>query len=102
MKRFIETHFSHLNRPITTEAVGKWKNELSEKEVLLIDSICDDYGTQYGYQKSAATKAYFSCVLKFFPLYLMAKWHIWKEKIIYKIPPRIKLKRLKRKLQKGI
>jgi len=102
LKRFIETHFSHLNRPITTEAVGKWKNELSEKEILLIESICDSYGIQYGYQKSAVTKVYFWYVLKFFPHYLMAKWHIWKEKIIYKIPSRIKLKRLKSKLQKGI
>jgi hypothetical protein len=99
---FVKAHFSQLNKPITTNAVGKWKKELKESEVQLIESICNDYGVQFGYHKSTRTKNYYWLILLYLPQFLLAKWHIWKGKIIYKIPSKIKLKRLKRKLQNGI
>lgn len=99
---FIREHFSQLNKPITINAVGKWKKELKESEVQLIESICNDYGSDFGYQKSTKLSSYSLLCLNYFPQYLLAKWHIWKGKIIYKMPLIIKLNRLKSKLKKGL
>ncbi|MFM7467460.1 MAG: sulfotransferase family protein [Crocinitomicaceae bacterium] len=97
---FVHAHFSQLNKPITTNAVGKWKKELKESEVQLIESICNDYGVQFGYHKSTRTKNYYWLILLHLPQFLLAKWHILKDRLIYYVPSSIKLKRLKKIHQK--
>ncbi len=101
LNEFIHTHFSQLNKPITTNAIGKWKKEFSKNEVTLIESICGRYGSYFGYKTSTIKQSYFRIVIFNLPQYCKAKWHIWKGKIIYKIPSKIKLRILKKKLQKG-
>ncbi|NBU46861.1 MAG: sulfotransferase [Flavobacteriales bacterium] len=100
MNEFINKHFSNLGKPITEASVGKWKNKLNDKEIQLIESICHKYGKGFNYSNSSITKPYVYYVIRYLPHYLLAKWHILKDRLIYYVPSSIKLKRLKNIHQK--
>ena len=95
MNEFINKHFSNLGKHITNSAVGKWKEKLEEKDIHLIESICNKYGKLFQYYPTLKLNSYLWCVMRYFPFYLLAKWHIVKDRIMYYIPSSIKLKRLK-------
>jgi hypothetical protein len=95
MNEFINKHFSNLGKPITNSAVGKWKEKLAVKDIQLIESICNKYGKLFNYNSTLNLNSYLWYVLRYFPYYLLAKWHIAKDRLIYYFPSSIKLKRLK-------
>ncbi len=43
-------HHQNLNKPISSRFVGKWKTELSKKDILLIEKKCSKYLIEFGYQ----------------------------------------------------
>ena len=100
MNEFISKHFSNLGKPITDSSVGKWKNKMSKNDLELVESICHDYGKFFYYENSTKLKPFIFYVLRYFPHYLTAKWHILKDRLIYYAPSSIKLKRLKKIHQK--
>ena len=95
MNEFIYKHFANLGKPITNSAVGKWKEKLAEKDIQLIESICNKYGKLFKYNSTVNLNSYLWYVLRYFPYYLLAKWHIAKDRLIYYFPSSIKLRRLK-------
>lgn len=95
MNEFINKHFSNLGKPITNSSVGKWKEKLVEKDLQLIESICNKYGELFQYYPRLKLNSYTWYVIRYFPHYLLAKWHIIKDRLIYYVPSSIKLKRLK-------
>ena len=100
MNEFINKHFSNLGKPITDSSVGKWQKKLSQKEIVLIESICHKYGKVFNYENSSTLKPYIFYVLRFMPHFVTAKWHILKDKLIYHAPSALKIKRLKKIHQK--
>jgi hypothetical protein len=100
MNEFINKHFSNLGKPITDSSVGKWQKKLSEKEIVLIESICHKYGKVFNYENLSTQKPYIFYVLRFMPHFIMAKWHILKDRLIYHAPSDLKIKRLKKIHQK--
>jgi hypothetical protein len=97
---FINKHFSNLGKPITDASVGKWKNKMSKNDIELVESICHDYGKIFNYENTTKLKPYTFYVFRFLPHYIVAKWHIIKDKLIYFAPSSLKLKRLKKIHQK--
>jgi hypothetical protein len=95
MNEFINKHFSNLGKPITNSSVGKWKEKLAQKDLELIESICDKYGKLFHYNSTLKLNPYYWLVIRYLPHYTLAKWHILKDKIIYFIPSSIKIKRSK-------
>jgi len=95
MNEFINKHFANLGKPITNSVVGKWKLKLAENDIQLIEGICNKYGKLFKYDPTLKLNSYLWYVLLHFPYYLLAKWHIAKDRLIYYFPSSIKLRRLK-------
>lgn len=101
LNTFMKDHFSQLTRSINSSAVGKWKNNFSEKELKQIEGICGNIGNFFGYKKSTRPLPYSFFIARFFSQYLLAKWHIIKAKLIYILPPKIKINQLKKQIENG-
>ncbi len=97
-KQFISKHFAGLAKPMQTDKIDAWKNNLSEKEIQDCDTICGRYGLDFGYQPLSKKKqAYFVLVITHFMWYLSAFYDIYKEQFIYFLPVQLKLWRLRKK-----
>ena len=100
LENFANHHFKELNQPIHDGHIQKWKKELSDQENKMIESITKPYLNYYQYQSSQNTKSYFYYVVSNLNWYLLAKWHIYKEYILFYTPTKVKLWRLKSMLSK--
>jgi hypothetical protein len=100
LENFANDHFKDLDQPIHSGHIQKWKKELSNRENALIESITAPYLNYYQYEPSQNTKSYCYYVLCYLKWYILAKWHIYKEYIIYYTPTKVKLWRLKSMLSK--
>jgi len=102
LNKFMKNHFLQLTQTINSNAVNKWRNEFSEKEIKLIEGICGDLGNFFGYKTSTHPLPYFFLIMRYLPQYLQAKWHVLKAKLIYILPPKIKINRLKKQIENGV
>lgn len=81
-KVFSENIFStnrNLFKPITSDNIGKWKNKLTKKEVIIADHIAGKYAEKYGYKreyKGSIIPYYFSAWSGCF-LYWFLKLYIY-------------------------
>ena len=90
-KRFVDEHFSGLSKPMHSSKIEAWRNELSPKEIDQCDCICSSYGEKFGYLPASSNKIiYFLLVMKHLPWYMRALYDVYKEKIIYHLPIRLK------------
>jgi hypothetical protein len=48
----MEKRFGDLAQPIHTDTIDKWKNGLSEHQILIAEVICGKFGSEQGYQAS--------------------------------------------------
>jgi len=98
-KRFVDEHFSGLSKPMHSSKIEAWRNQLSTSEIEQCDCICSKYGEKYGYLPDSSNKRiYFLLVMKHLPWYMRALYDVYKEHIIYHLPIKLKLWRLKKKM----
>lgn len=95
LNNFSQEHLKDLSKAIHKKHMGKWKNELSEKEINVIENITYPYMQKFGYSTTLTKLNYNFLVLSHFHWYILAKWQIFKERLIYHVSPKIKLWRLK-------
>ena len=89
----LELKIKSINSPIYTSRIDKWKTGLSELEIKNCDSICSRFGTNFGYKQFKPFNKPF--ILKCSPSFIKGRLSITKQKILFKLPYAIKLKRLK-------
>ena len=89
----LETKVKSVNSPIYTSRIDKWKTGLSEEEIKDCDNICSRFGNNFGYEKFKPFNTPF--ILKCSPSLIKGRLSITKQKILFKLPYAIKLKRLK-------
>lgn len=98
-KRFVDEHFSGLSKPMHSSKIEAWKNQLSTTEIEQCDCICSKYGEKFGYLPASDKKmSYLLVVILHLPWYLRALYDVYKEHIIYHLPIKLKLWRLKKKM----
>jgi hypothetical protein len=98
-KRFVDEHFAGLSKPMHSSKIEAWKNQLSTTEIEQCDCICSSYGEKFGYLPASSNKRiYFILVMKHLPWYMRALYDVYKEQIIYHLPIKLKLWRLKKKM----
>ncbi len=88
----LETKIKSVNSPIYTSRIDKWKTGLSEEEIRDCDSICSRFGNNFGYENFKPFNTPF--ILKCSPSFIKGRLSITKQKILFKLPYAIKLKRL--------
>jgi hypothetical protein len=91
--KILETKIKSVNSPIYTSRIDKWKTVLTEEEIRNCDSICSRFGKNFGYEKFKPFNKPF--ILKCSPSFIKGRLSITKQKILFKLPYSIKLKRLK-------
>lgn len=97
-KRFVDEHFLGLSKPMHSSKIEAWRNQLSSTEIEQCDCICSSYGEKFGYLPDSSNKRiYFLLVMKHLPWYMRALYDVYKEKIIYHLPIKLKLWRLRKK-----
>ena len=97
-KRFVDEHFAGLSKPMHSSKIEAWRNQLSTTEIEQCDCICSSYGEKFGYLPDSSYKRiYFLLVMKHLPWYMRALYDVYKEKIIYHLPIKLKLWRLRKK-----
>lgn len=94
---FSKQHFSSLKKDISTDAIEKWRSGLIKEELIAIESICASIGNEFGYTAEQDELRSFS-YYKFMYLrkYLKAWYGIHKDRLIYYLPIKMKLNRLKK------
>ena len=98
-KRFVDEHFSGLSKPMHSSKIEAWRNQLSNTEIEQCDCICSRYGEKFGYLPISDKKtSYLLVVILHLPWYLRAMYDVYKEHIIFQLPIKLKLWRLKKKL----
>lgn len=91
---FYKTHHNKIAKEINNNRIGKWKEELSKKEIAVCENICGKTGLRLNYPISLP-KNNSKFILSLYP-YLHSKYDYYKEFILLHIPASIKLKRLKK------
>lgn len=91
--KILETKIKSVNSPIYTSRIDKWKTALSEEEIKNCDIICSRFGNNFGYKKFKPFNKPF--IFKCSRSYIKGRLSITKQKILFKLPYAIKLKRLK-------
>jgi hypothetical protein len=102
MKERYKKTFSDLEKPVFTDRIEKWKQDLPEKDIIVCDVICGKLAETYGYKiesrigilKTAAVR------LQTLPAFLQAVYDFYKEFILYKVSPSIKMRRIRQKNKK--
>ena len=86
----IQKKYADLAKPINRNAIGQWKEILSEEQLSLIEGICGPLMQAFGYEISKPQAK--PIVLK----YRILEFCYWlKEKILFYTPVKIKLSRIK-------
>ena len=77
----------HLNllNPINTTQINKWKEELTNNEIELIDYIAGNYGVKYNYHPTT-NKFKFNYLYHFFKSYFISYLDLLVYKSYYKLP----------------
>jgi hypothetical protein len=96
-EKFIKEHFSELKNRVHTGNSEKWKIELSAEEIELCDAICAEEASKFGYFPINKEKKQKLLIIKHFIKYLKAYYNVKKETILFYLPIKMKLKRLKQK-----
>lgn len=52
----LETIHKNLDKPINTEQIAKWKTNLNQQDLEVIDFICADYAKKYSYESTTKKK----------------------------------------------
>jgi hypothetical protein len=94
--------YNDLNKPVNAERVTSWKQELSEKEILVCEALCSDFSQKFGYtsvNKLGWLKRKM-ILLSVSGSILKAYIDFYKDRLIYYAPLSLKLKRLQKRYQK--
>lgn len=96
--RFIKK-YSDLNKTLNSDRLDVWKEQLSEKEIKICEVICSSFAKNVGYQPSLNISKYtkIKIITICLPSILKGYLDIYKDKILYYFPTKIKLNRLKKK-----
>jgi hypothetical protein len=88
--------YSDLNKPLNAERLRAWEKQLNDEEIALSEAICGKFAMKLGYQKVKNNSAFtnFLICLHHLPQLIMAYLNVKKDKLIYFLPPAIKLRRL--------
>lgn len=102
LQTYFEKKYTDLSRPVNTERLDSWKQELPSNEIELLDSICLPFAGQFGYlphHKLPVAKTFF---LKISTLhYRIAVFaYMNKEILVNHLWPRIKIRRLRQIFRK--
>jgi protein-tyrosine sulfotransferase len=83
-----EIAYSHPNivDPINTKNVNKWKNELTENQIEIIEYIAGEYGEKHGYNLSLPKTYNASIKLKAYSACLRQNFNLMIIKNYYKLP----------------
>lgn len=94
-ERFIKK-YSDLNKSINKDRLDVWKEKLSSEEIKLADTICSESSRVFGYTSSNNINMLNSVALKLKHSVPIIKGYIdiYKDKLIYYLPIRYKMKRL--------
>ncbi len=91
----ITTMHSNLEEEINTKRVSAFKNEMDQKQLILLDKLCNKNALKYGYEPISKNKT----KLSFFETmnYLFAYYYVWvfyiSRPVVNKLPLKIKLKK---------
>ena len=96
--RFIKK-YSDLNKKLNSDRLDVWKEQLSEKEIKTCEVICSLLAKELGYESSLKISNYdkIKTITICLPSILKGYLDIYKDKILYYFPTKIKLNRLKKK-----
>jgi len=84
--------YEDLNKPVNKDRLDAWKSGLDTEEIIACESICGKLGNEFGYKTTGKTHAR----LNYLGFYLKARMEILKERLIYYLAPKTKLRRLKK------
>lgn len=93
-ERFIKK-YSDLNKDINADRLHVWKEKLSPAEIVLADAICEPVSTKLGYTALYPLNKTFLLKLRSAIPILKGYLDIYKDKLIYYAPVKLKLKRLR-------
>jgi hypothetical protein len=98
-KKFIKEHFKELRNPIHGKNIDKWRAELSSEEIAICDAICSKEAKSFDYlpTEKVQQKLRF-LIMKHLIIFLKAMYNVKKERLLYYLPIKIKMKRLKQKI----
>lgn len=86
MKEEVAKVHPNLSKPISTENINKWQNELNEQEIETIEYIVGDFAEQYGYMRSKPKSNKLSIKLKGIVGYCKHSYKFSIIKLYYKLP----------------
>lgn len=89
--RYLKKH-TDLSKPLNSNRAYVWREQLSDMEINTTEVICNEIGSKLGYLPTSTSLNY----NYFTRSMLNAKWNIIKEYILFYIPVRIKITRLKK------
>ncbi|MBL4594255.1 MAG: hypothetical protein JKX68_10625, partial [Flavobacteriales bacterium] len=90
----LKSKISAVNKPIYNNRLEKWKKNLSSKNIAQCDAICSKIGSHFNYEKyNYLIKTSF--LLKWSISYYKGTLSVIKQQILFTLPYRIKLWRLK-------
>ena len=101
IKRF-EKKYSDLNKPLNSDRIYSWQKELPLSDIQICDAICSDLAKKFGYKPFSKLNFTTNFSIKTKNIISIIKGYIdiYKDKLIYFVPVKIKLNRLKRRYTK--
>ncbi len=96
--RFVKK-YSDLNKTLNSDRLDAWKEQLSEKEIKICEVICSSFAKKIGYKSSLRISQYdkIKTIIICLPSILKGYLDVYKDKVLYYFPVKIKLNRLKKK-----
>lgn len=95
--------YSDLNKKVNHSRRDSWKEELSKKEIFICDVFCNSIGVKFGYNSeykiNIFQKFYYHC--RYIIPISKAIIEVYKDYIIYYMPPTFKLKKLIERYKKN-
>lgn len=92
-ERYLKKH-TDLQKPLNTSRVSVWKEQLSLQEIEIAECICNTLGSELHYMPTTSITNYLKKISFSKPI-IKAKWDICKEYILFYLPVKLKLNRLK-------
>lgn len=94
--------YNDLSAPVFTKRIEAWKNELTQKEIKSIDSICSKYGEALGYRKMYDTSISFSLktLIKGSPHMVLLRLQMLKNNLTELLPLSYKIVRFRKFVDK--
>lgn len=91
--------YTDLNKTLNTERLDAWKEQLSANEIKICEAICSNFGKEMGYNSFINISKFekIKIIVHHLPSIIKGYIDVYKDKILYYAPIKIKLNRLKKK-----